>query len=953
MPVSRFWREQVVEHRSYWGSIDLVGVETYIGRGQYSGPRCNESVELFLLRLARTHARPIDVTIGWVAPTLVGAIVPHLPHIRHLQVVSLISRWEAVVHALCATPAPMLESFRLSFHYRHDRKDLDCRPLVPHDLFAGRADLLKHVHLWDIGFSSTSELPAAFANITSLYLWITRPNARVRLPNIFRSYPRLRRLEISGYVALSDEKFWRAETWSALDELAFARLLPEEEVLNVRARPLRQIPRITFSSCGEATVVFLAEALGARLSATFPWLQPQAELGEIDFDVDFRPFGDTSAAKRTVRMHTVSSGPRTPSIHAITAFQNVAFSERIVELSLFLENWRVLVGQGYITELRALERLVFMVHERSGWTMPSSTAGLSCPRLQRVVLRRSTWSAAVAIDAASLVEFTNKALQNAHLPVALEADGVALRGSCAQYETMANTRFLTDASTGEMTVSISIFSISKRLDTPLGSGSSQDIFRDSDSVLVAAPVEAEIQACNCPSRAQSEAGSAAGNMALSSVVDLAPEELLLRIFNFFELAELVILMPVARRWNSLIIDHRTYWSHISLGYGEQSPQHLTFFCLRLARSASKPTDVSIYYEGPAVPDILLHVAKHLSHIQNLRITTTLDHSDNVFAALDYSAPLLQYLSIQFLEARAPRLPLAIPTSLLNFDSPSLRRAFILNAFISTPIPPALRGVEKLGIGGKIQLAPDVSFTIPDVFTLFPALSHLILYEDVTLDASFWNEKAWANIDSLALHDGRIGRVWHQLGLPIRHVPFVAIAYGDRTTLPALADHLDGALRLAFMFTGWNSTRFVLTLRGERPALERQLSAELAELPARSNIWARVASIALPAVYWDAYVPFFGLIPALEDLVLLLPAPWDHMELSAPLSCPMLKRLTVRSRNVVELYAVDIGALATLISAALREAPHPLELHFQNVVPLKAVDPVTHALRSITINKGAF
>ncbi|EJD49407.1 hypothetical protein AURDEDRAFT_161506 [Auricularia subglabra TFB-10046 SS5] len=121
MPVSRYWREQAVGHRTYWRSITLAG------RALPGATRLKHalSADLFFLRLSRTHARPIELTVVWDAPGAAFPVIPthgvlsviatHLAHVLCLTLSADAQRWSGILIIL-QRPAPLLESLTLSCH---------------------------------------------------------------------------------------------------------------------------------------------------------------------------------------------------------------------------------------------------------------------------------------------------------------------------------------------------------------------------------------------------------------------------------------------------------------------------------------------------------------------------------------------------------------------------------------------------------------------------------------------------------------------------------------------------------------------------------------------------------------------------------------------------------------------------------------------------------------------
>ncbi|EJD49369.1 hypothetical protein AURDEDRAFT_161464 [Auricularia subglabra TFB-10046 SS5] len=439
MPVNRYWRGQTIEHPTYWRSIRLVGSEGYIeyhGLQTYlnNSQKHHESVDLFLLRLSRTYARPISISLLYVDPLIFGLLLPHMGHIRSLALHPFISHQDAVLRALRSRPAPLLESMELGFRYPHSEMEMGSATLLPCDMFSCHAPALKNVRLTDISLP-TSELPPCFSNIRSLAVWAMHRNTQYSLPNVFQHCKQLRSLEICGFVALDDPEFRRAETWSSLARLSLRDLSPPNAWDILRILPLAEVPLISiYSGRNDVGVIALAATLGTRLSAAFPLLISSGDTDSNWCMLDLEPFGDTTPRRRIVESPLPRTRPAIPWSSPISAFENADFTRRIVELTLWLTNWELLVGQRYLTAFPSLQRLGLLLYEDPQWSPLSVPPTLSCPRLERVTLSARNVPPGITIAAAQFTEFVRAALPNAPFPIALEVVDVTLHGPLVGFE---------------------------------------------------------------------------------------------------------------------------------------------------------------------------------------------------------------------------------------------------------------------------------------------------------------------------------------------------------------------------------------------------------------------------------------------------------------------------------------------------------------------------------------
>ncbi|EJD49404.1 hypothetical protein AURDEDRAFT_161502 [Auricularia subglabra TFB-10046 SS5] len=423
MPVSRYWREQAVGHRTYWRSITLAG-RALPGA---TSPRHALSADLFFLRLSRTHARPIELTVIWDPPDAVFPVIPthavltviatHLAHVRCLTLSADAQRWGGICMIL-QRPAPMLESLTLS-----------CEPsptfsiTTDQSLFSGRAPALREVALTNIHLPAAPALPACFRRIVILkYESMGQP---LPLPNLFPHFQQLKQLDLVGPIIPGDSALLRAETWSALPVLGLFGRKTVERWLNLGA-VLAKVRSIFLSLCGTSGVGSLVKMLGTRLTVEFP----RAWLNASGFFVSFSAYGESKPRQCVVQM-PLPILVHPPQRHAIMAFQDAFVSDRIVELVLALEHWDDLIGDGYLTRFSALQRLVLTITLFEAKWPPSPAAHMACPRLETLALRRSAHAPGKqpAVDAADVVAFAKSALgDGAPLPLVLELNAVVLQG---------------------------------------------------------------------------------------------------------------------------------------------------------------------------------------------------------------------------------------------------------------------------------------------------------------------------------------------------------------------------------------------------------------------------------------------------------------------------------------------------------------------------------------------
>ncbi|EJD47212.1 hypothetical protein AURDEDRAFT_113491, partial [Auricularia subglabra TFB-10046 SS5] len=150
MPVNRYWRQCAINHRLYWYDLELT---------EHCPDSVLQSVPLFLLRLSRTHARPVRVRVEHDEPgaAVIAEVSQHLSHITFLYLHILQNYASQAVEALRTQGAPVLTAFYLAVSSQAPDSD----PItVPSDIFASTAPVLEHVDLTDIELTRIPRLYA-------------------------------------------------------------------------------------------------------------------------------------------------------------------------------------------------------------------------------------------------------------------------------------------------------------------------------------------------------------------------------------------------------------------------------------------------------------------------------------------------------------------------------------------------------------------------------------------------------------------------------------------------------------------------------------------------------------------------------------------------------------------------------------------------------------------------
>ncbi|EJD47215.1 hypothetical protein AURDEDRAFT_163822 [Auricularia subglabra TFB-10046 SS5] len=340
MPVSRYWRQSVINHRLYWYDLELRdhGPDNVI----QSGP-------LFSLRLSRTEARLIRVRVEYDDPgvAIFTEIAQHLSQITFLYLLTSPGCAGQAIQSFRAYGAPSLTDF----HIASWSKTPDSAPIaMPADLFASRAPQLRNVSLSDIELAPGPLFPVSLVNVTFLSYSIASDRA-AQLPNVFLECPRLQRLSLQGTLALEDPVFMEGQNWERLREVSFNIF-----GLDANQLPIAGVRRVKHHCYhrGTNTVINAARSLTEPLSINFHWHHGLAGGAFKLLRITMRSAVKQPAYEREIETQLPVPPPGAFPRDPISAFQNPPLVGNIVRLVLANSNWDDLVGLGYLAAFPAL-----------------------------------------------------------------------------------------------------------------------------------------------------------------------------------------------------------------------------------------------------------------------------------------------------------------------------------------------------------------------------------------------------------------------------------------------------------------------------------------------------------------------------------------------------------------------------------------------------------------------
>ncbi|EJD49422.1 hypothetical protein AURDEDRAFT_122264 [Auricularia subglabra TFB-10046 SS5] len=424
MPVSKYWRWSVINHRTYWHNIELID----------DGPEWQpglDSVDLFLLRLSRTGSKPVKVRIEHDDPGahVLVEVARHISHatLLHLHVSPHYS--DQILSSFRTCPAPLLETLRLAILPSENAPRRAVPVVVPQDLFASHTPRLCLVALTEMTLPQPPNFPTFLRNVTSLsYGIMSGTRHACDVPNVFELCPGLKILKLQGTVVLPDPAFWRAQNWDRLEEVDLNLV-----ALDANALPIANVPRVIYHYYDHDahSVQAVADGISGALSIAVHWRPNFRPSPFTLIRVSMRSTTDRVHLERRIDGLVPQAAPGTFPEDALTAFQNAPIVGRIVRLVIAVQNWDDLVGAGYLSAFPALEELVILIVHWPGvrtWRTPDPKSKLSCPLLQRLVLRKQQLSQRLAIDVSVVKSFALDGLPDARFPLKLELNDVTLVG---------------------------------------------------------------------------------------------------------------------------------------------------------------------------------------------------------------------------------------------------------------------------------------------------------------------------------------------------------------------------------------------------------------------------------------------------------------------------------------------------------------------------------------------
>ncbi|EJD32778.1 hypothetical protein AURDEDRAFT_132001 [Auricularia subglabra TFB-10046 SS5] len=404
MSVNKRWTDVARDHPTYWRDLAL----------DYIQSREPHHVQLFRLRLSRSRGRPVKISLQYF-PDEPGErdILPDLSHhLDHIQVLDYTTYDDEMVDAVLealAYPAPILRDLKLSMNTVGPNRE------VRADFLAGSAPLLRSALFGSLDLPIP--IPACLRDIERLTV------LSAAISDIFQSCQRLRELHLYHAVTLHpaflDKRSWNNIQVLCIDSGEIARTwhsigLPVSQVPKLVVRMVYTSmlgPPETEASLS-ALSTHMAGGIGVHVSQTFPGL----------LWIDLR-----GTSEHTLHLnHSAMLVDREPpnSEFKIPYPGNdlaAGFCDRVLYLSVALEIWEFALCLG---DLPVMENLVLLI--KDGGT-PENLGLLSCPRLKRLILRKSgTTSDPIAVALAPFAEFARSALPDAPFPLLLQLEHVEL-----------------------------------------------------------------------------------------------------------------------------------------------------------------------------------------------------------------------------------------------------------------------------------------------------------------------------------------------------------------------------------------------------------------------------------------------------------------------------------------------------------------------------------------------
>ncbi|EJD49333.1 hypothetical protein AURDEDRAFT_161431 [Auricularia subglabra TFB-10046 SS5] len=363
---SQNWRRVALDHPTYWRHVRLSSTS-------------DGAIALFLSRLSHSRKRSISVELDVTSPCrrisdeVLPAIGARLSHVRTLWAVVHHEQAADLLATLCC-PAPVLEVFQ-SYIVTPSRIPL---VVLPTDIFCGNAPKLTCLSFRDIVLSDVAY--AAFSKVVEVDFGFSRAETFYVVPQLFVSFPRMRRLGIYSGNANVPEDLKFSTSMPAAVEAIECNMNPHSFDFMLGIIPYHAIPSVYAGGVTDETVDFLVGQLPGELSVE---VTDRRHIGRERFEISVtstetkfrRTFGQTA------RRYLANVKP------PISFLRDHDFAERIVALTMHNTLWGFLAR--HLLPFPNLRELTVRMDSPS-LPVLGRTWSISCGKLQTLRLSANT-----------------------------------------------------------------------------------------------------------------------------------------------------------------------------------------------------------------------------------------------------------------------------------------------------------------------------------------------------------------------------------------------------------------------------------------------------------------------------------------------------------------------------------------------------------------------------------
>ncbi|EJD49395.1 hypothetical protein AURDEDRAFT_161492 [Auricularia subglabra TFB-10046 SS5] len=424
-------------------------------------------------------------------------------------------------------------------------------------------------------------------------------------------------------------------------------------------------------------------------------------------------------------------------------------------------------------------------------------------------------------------------------------------------------------------------------------------------------------------------------MPAPDLTERLPEEILLKVFSLFTLAEMALLSGISRRWRAVVASHPRYFAHPKLA--STSASAVAFFVARLTGTSAKSWDVAVVIHEPfpaLETTVLPAIASRLDDVEILTLHVHVSHAPAVFHLLRGSSVSLRRLQLYFDDVHEG-LAVTLPEDVLSHAAPGrgLQTLILHDVDLAESMPSALQSIQNLVFGHR---ARESCTSLHSLARAFPSARDVTLTDRVfrePMEASDWPAQ-WRSLNSLMLSIGR-----HRLRRAVRCLPLSRVAHlttmhTREVALSGIILHLLGALEMGVQNIGWG--RFVFHLTSRSSGLVRSFYEFISEWSApspgphdlliREDIMGRIQSLTIPVALWDLLHSRMITCDSVTDLTLVLSDSEDILPSPGP-RFPRLRTLTLAAGNGTPV--VNVGDVTKLILERLLPRS-PIQLRIQGI-----------------------